>query len=260
LEKDIGMTGNTINPVFYNCYRIFWMMLDWLYPPACAGCGAAGQRWCTNCQTNTLDIGMKVCEQCGEPNHTGRCLYCRHSPPAYTAVRSWAVYGGPVRHALHQLKYRQNLALGDSLSVHLIQLYKKLNWPVDFIVPVPLSRKRKRTRGYNQAALLARPLSLATGIEYRPNALGRIRETVSQVGLSGQERLKNVSGAFTARPELVQGKKIMVIDDITTTGATIQHCATALLSAGAVEVYGLTVARAILETHNDSGIDNSTTL
>jgi competence protein ComFC len=254
------MAGNIIGPVLYDFYRFLWMMLDWLYPPTCAGCGTAGQRWCTNCQTITLQVGKKICEQCGEPHeHIGRCLICRQSPPAYTAVRSWAVYAGPVRHALHGLKYRQNLALGDSLSVHLIQLYKNLNWPIDFIVPVPLSRKRIRTRGYNQAALLARPLSLATGIEYRPNALGRIRETVSQVGLSGKERSTNVSGAFTARPELVQGKKILVIDDITTTGATIQHCTTALLRAGAAEVYGLTVARAVLETHNEVEKENSST-
>jgi competence protein ComFC len=255
------MTVNTISPVFYNCYRTLWMMLDWLYPPICVGCGTAGQRWCMICQTSTLEVGTNVCEQCGEPyNQIGKCMNCRQSPPAYTAVRSWAVYSGPIRHALQGLKYRQNLALGDSLSVHLIQLYKNLNWPIDFIVPVPLGQKRKRTRGYNQAALLARPLSLAAGIQYRPDALGRIRETVSQVGLSGKERSTNVSGAFTARPELVQGKKILVIDDITTTGSTIHHCATALIIAGAAEVYGLTVARAILETHNASRIDNSSPL
>jgi ComF family protein len=202
-------------------------------------------------------VGPKVCEQCGEPyNIIGKCLLCRQAPPAFTAVRSWAVYSGPIRHALHSLKYRQNISLGDSLSVHLIDCFTQLNWPVDLIVPVPLFRNRKRSRGYNQSALLARPLSLATGIPYRPNVLDRVRDTSSQVGLSEKERLLNVRGAFTAQSHLVRGKTILVIDDITTTGATIQNCATALVEAGAAHVYGLTVARAVLETHNDAGLNN----
>jgi competence protein ComFC len=251
------MAGKLHYPA-YLCYRYMWIMLDWLYPPVCAGCATAGQRWCSTCQSKTLEVGKKVCQQCGEPSsNVGKCLLCRQAPPAFTAVRSWAVYGGPIRHALHGLKYRQNISLGDSLSIHLIKLYNQLNWNVDFIVPVPLSSKRKRSRGYNQSALLARPLSLATGIPYKASLLGRVRDTESQVGLSEKERLQNVRGAFSAQSKLVRGKTILVIDDITTTGATIQNCAAALVEAGAVQVYGLTVARAILETHNDSAFNNA---
>jgi competence protein ComFC len=254
------MAGKLNYPVYLS-YRTLWKIIDWIYPPICAGCGNPGQRWCLNCQTNTLQINSKVCEQCGEPNNSkGKCQYCRQSPPAYTSVRSWAVYGGPVRNALHGLKYRQNIALGDSLSTHIIQVYRDLDWPIDCIVPVPLSRKRKQSRGYNQAALLARPLSLATGIPYRPQYLRRVRDTASQVGLSEKDRVKNVKGAFLAQSESVNGKKILIVDDITTTGATIQNCATALLEAGAVQVYGLTVARALIETHTDSEIRNPSTI
>jgi competence protein ComFC len=251
------MAGKHKRPAYF-CYRTFWALIDWLYPPICSGCGSSGLRWCITCQSNTARIGQQICEQCGEPNSTtGKCGLCLQSPPAFTAVRSWAVYGGAVRQALHDLKYRQNIALGDTLSIHLLQLYNELNWQIDIIVPVPLSRKRKRARGYNQSALLARPLSLATGVSYRANALQRVRDTVSQVGLSGKERSINVRGAFAAQSKFVRGKTILVIDDITTTGATIQNCAAALLEAGAVHVYGLTVARAIPETHNDSENNNS---
>jgi competence protein ComFC len=254
------MAGKHRNPAYF-CYQTFWAMIDWLYPPSCAGCGCSGSRWCSICQSNTAQIGQQVCEQCGEPNNAaGICLLCQHSPPAFTAVRSWAIYGGVVRQALHALKYRQNIALGDTLSVPLLHLYNELNWQIDIIVPVPLSNKRKRSRGYNQSALLARPLSLAAGIPYRANALQRVRDTVSQVGLSGKERSINVRGAFAAQSKFVRGKTILVIDDITTTGATIQNCAAALLEAGAVNVYGLTVARAIPETHNDSENNNSSTI
>lgn len=162
-----------------------------------------------------------------------------------------------MRKALLSLKYRQNIPLGDSLSMHLIQLYNQLNWTVDAIVPVPLSPSRGRLRGYNQSALLARPLSLATGIPYRPGILKRVRETASQVGLTQKERIQNVRGAFHARPELVDGKHILVVDDITTTGATLQNCAAALLTAGAASVYGITLARAVPETHTDTVFDGA---
>jgi competence protein ComFC len=249
------MVGN--NHLAYDCYRGFWSILDWLYPPVCAGCGASGQRWCDLCVMNTIVMRSAVCTQCGEPNSsTGKCQLCLHSPPAFTALRSWAEYRGPVRRALHGLKYRQNLALGDSLSIHLIHLYNQLNWSVDMIIPVPLSPKRKRSRGYNQAALLARPLSLATGIPYRGSVLIRLRETVSQVGLSEIDRSQNVRGAFSACSDQIRGKTILVVDDITTTGATIQNCALALIDAGADKVYGLTVARAVLAAHNDTSSIN----
>jgi competence protein ComFC len=248
------MASISNNPVYF-CYQSLLLMLDWLYPPVCAGCKGPGQRWCPSCQINTKQVGLQVCDQCGEPNSAaGKCLFCRQAPPAYNALRSWAVYGGPIRHALHSLKYRQNIALGDSLSIHLIQFYKELNWSIDIIMPVPLSRKRKRSRGYNQAALLARPISLATGIPYGSHLLERVRETASQVGLSDKDRSQNVKGAFKAKSGSVRGKNILIVDDITTTGATIQNCAAALLEAGAAQIYGLTVARALLETHNDSEI------
>ncbi len=122
------------------------------------------------------------------------------------------------------------------------------------VIPVPLSAKRLRERGYNQAAQFALPLALALGARYRPSGVRRIRHTVSQVKLSWQERQDNVTGAFYANPRLVAGQKILLIDDVVTTGATISACATALLDAGARNVYALSVARAMQHYHTASEV------
>jgi ComF family protein len=120
-----------------------------------------------------------------------------------------------------------------------------LGWNVDLIVPIPLGRERMKERGYNQADLLARPLALATGRPYSTQAVRRERETATQVGLGVKERRENVSGAFRGDRRLVSGRTVLVVDDVATTGATISACANALTAAGAIGVYGLTLARAV---------------
>jgi ComF family protein len=167
-------------------------------------------------------------------------------PPHYLALRSWAAFGGKVRNALHRLKYRRDVSLGEALSRPLSDYLQQLEWPIDLVLPVPLGTQRLAERGYNQAELLARPLALASGVRFRTNALWRSRETRSQVGLSANLRRENVAQAFRARPECVEGRKVLIVDDVTTSGATLDSCATALLDAGAQAVYGLTMARAVL--------------
>jgi ComF family protein len=122
---------------------------------------------------------------------------------------------------------------------------KSLAWEIDVIVPVPLGVARQKERGYNQAALIARPVALETGWAYRPKALSRVRETKTQVGLSIEERRMNVGGAFKAEGEGVAGKNVLLIDDVLTTGSTMEACAAALIEAGAAKVFGLTLARAL---------------
>lgn len=160
-------------------------------------------------------------------------------------MRSWLVFDSPIRQALHRLKYRRDVGLGDALAAQMAEHVVSLEWPLDAIVPVPLGAKRLRERGYNQTALIARPLALALGLHYQPAALRRTRETRSQVGLSAPERRENVRNAFSAEPQLVRGKTILVLDDVATTGSTLSSCAEALLSAGAKDVFALTVARAL---------------
>jgi ComF family protein len=142
------------------------------------------------------------------------------------------------------LKYKGDVALGEILARPMIEMLISLNWRVDVITAVPLGVARRKERGYNQSALLAIPLSLGSGKTYDSGALFKTQETRSQVGLTWKQRYENVSEAFHGRSNYVKGKSVLVVDDVTTSGATLRACARALLEVGASEVYCLTLARA----------------
>lgn len=229
----------------YRLYQGLWACLDWLYPPRCGGCERIGVHWCATCQEQTRVITEAICERCGKPqNRRCVCTRCRADAPEFDALRSWAVFAGPVRNVLHRIKYKREVSLGVVMSRKLIELLTELHWQVDQVVPVPLGALRMAERGYNQAALLARPVAIGLGREYQPLLLQRARETASQVGLSYEERQINVAGAFKATRG-VSGASIVVIDDVATSGATLNACAEALKRAGAARVYCLTLARAL---------------
>lgn len=176
------------------------------------------------------------------------CLGCRQTPPNFTAARAWAAFQGPLRIALHRLKYQRDLALGEALSRPMIAMLSVLGWPVDLVVPVPLSKPRRAARGFNQAALLALPLALASKLPYHPRTLCRSQDTRSQVGLTVAQRKANVADAFQADGRLASGKSVLIVDDVTTTGLTLDACAQALKTAGAYQVFALTLARTVLES------------
>lgn len=229
----------------YRLYQLAWAGLDWLYPPQCGGCGKPGSRWCVECQRQTLLLPPTICTICGRLiTTTGTCFACRETPPAYSALRSWAIFSGPLRKALHRLKYSRDIALGEVLARPLFEMLHHLKWPIDLVTSVPMGVARRAERGYNQATLLAFPLSLASGIPFRSQALIKVRDTRSQVGLNLAQRRENVFEAFKARSEIVVTKCVLVVDDVTTSGATIEACASALIIAGAQQVFGLTLARA----------------
>ena len=167
--------------------------------------------------------------------------------PHFEAIRSWAEFSGPVRNALHDLKYRRNLGLGASLALHLEDLLQQYQWDINLVTPVPLGKERYQQRGYNQAALIAMPLALGLQLPYNPQILLRTKETRSQVDLSLSERQSNLDGAFQANGKAVTDKRILIIDDVSTSGSTLDACAQALMKAGAEAVFGLTVARAVLD-------------
>jgi len=160
-------------------------------------------------------------------------------------LRSWAAFDTPVRQALHKLKYRRDMGLGEALSVPLSSFAVSLKWPLEVVVPIPLGRRRMQERGYNQTDLIAHPLSLALGLDYRPGALKRKRETASQVGLSAVERRDNMQDAFFADPRFIRGRVVLVVDDVATTGSTLSSCSESLYQSGAADVFALTVARAL---------------
>jgi competence protein ComFC len=143
------------------------------------------------------------------------------------------------------MKYRGNIAFGESLANQMVDFVRSLHWPIEILIPVPLGKKRLEERGYNQVGLVARPLAYQMGWMYGPKALWKTRETRSQVGLTASQRSANVQDAYQADAKIVRQRNILLMDDVATTGSTISACTQALLSAGAKEVFVLTIARAL---------------
>lgn len=219
--------------------------LDLVFPPRCAGCGQPGQVWCEACDRSLARLAPPFCRRCGMPSPRGSsgCVACRGLPwPQPT--RSYAFYEGPLVSALLALKYRPDRDLARRMAGWLAALVQQAGWQPDLVVPVPLGRDRARRRGFNQAGLLAEPLAEQCRGRAMPEALRRVRETGSQVGLDPVARRENVAGAFRAEQSLVGGKRVLLVDDLCTTGATLAACTAALREAGATQVWAVTVARA----------------
>lgn len=154
------------------------------------------------------------------------------------------LFEGPVRTAVHRLKYRDGHALAGPLGGLLVGWWEEHPLGVDVVVPVPLHPQRLERRGYNQAALLAAVLARGVGLPLLERALVRVRNTRPQMSLGREARRANVAGAFRAVDGAVEGQRVLLVDDVCTTGATLEACADALREAGAAEVRALTLARA----------------
>lgn len=164
-------------------------------------------------------------------------------------MRSWAVFDSPIQDGLHTMKYRGNTAFGEALAAHMADFVRSLQWEIDLVIPIPLGKKRLQERGYNQVALFAEPLAYALGWDYAPRALWKARETRTQVGLNISQRKENVDHAYEADAAIVKRKSVLLMDDVATTGSTVSASTTALLDAEALDVYVLTIARAL--SHHD---------
>jgi len=210
-----------------------------------------GKPWCPDCQSRVPHIVQPLCDKCGIPVNNGVviCDKCKTNPPAYRKMRSWAVFDSPVQNALHTLKYRRNMGIADALARQIADFVHSLRWDVELLVPMPLGKKRLKERGYNQVGLVARLLAYELGLQYMPQGLWKTRDTRSQVGLSISQRRENVRNVYQAEVKMVNRRSILLMDDVATTGSTIQSSADALLSAGAQDVYALTIARAL--SHHD---------
>jgi competence protein ComFC len=247
------LAGLRQRPAFL-LYRFLWNALDWVFPPHCAGCGELGERWCTTCRQSLTLLIPPLCSRCGVPLpgniSADLCQECGAVTPCYTSSRSVCAYTGAARKAVHRLKYGREIGIGEALSIHMLQLLNTLSWSIDMVTCVPLSKARMQQRGYNQSALLARPIALGLRVPFQPLLLRKTREVPSQVGLSSQDRRRNVEDAFESGRLLHSSSRILVIDDVFTTGSTMNACARALFDAGAQQIYGLTFARAGLSDHN----------
>lgn len=222
---------------------------DLVFPPQCSGCRRIGPVFCPQCAQSVEPAPPTVCSHCGrvQPTAVPLCDLCQQeSDPPLTLTRAAALYTEPLRSTIHAFKYEGRRELGEPLSHYLVAAFQRQPWTdlpftFDGCIPVPLHAKRRKERGYNQAGLLAAGFSGRVSIPIRETWLARSRETASQATLSAEERRQNIADAFVASPE-VAGKRLLVIDDVTTTGATLTACAQALRNAGADIVCGLALA------------------
>jgi competence protein ComFC len=185
------------------------------------------------------------------------CRECASGDLALQGARAVSPHLSPLREAVHGLKYDGLRVLAEPLSLLMAEAWRRTSWRVDVLVPVPLHERRLRQRGYNQSLLLADALSKHLGVPMEEQLLTRERNTLSQVGLSPEERWLNVGGAFRCHGESLQGKDILLVDDVFTTGATLEACAQALKKSGSAHVWALTVTRAI---GPDSHIEHGSTV
>jgi ComF family protein len=221
--------------------------LDLLFPLRCAGCGRAGDSFCPECQAQVLPVPQPVCIRCGQPVAVaGRCAGCTDGQFRVSAIRAAAVYADPLSQAIHRFKYEGRPELHEPLGDLLVGYWQTRAVTVDLVAAVPLHDKRLRERGFNQSELLATVLCRQVGLPLlKPGILCRTRDTQQQMLLGPAERRANVLDAFHWAGPPLRGCKLLLIDDVATTGSTLEACAEIALNAGASKVWALTVARAL---------------
>jgi ComF family protein len=225
--------------------------LDLLYPPQALD-GAGSPQWqglSADGWSRVRFIAEPLCDGCGAPFEfeTGmRCAACLAQPRAFERARAACLYDDASRDLILKLKHADRTDLAPLFSRWIGRAAAELLADADAVAPVPLHRARLLRRRYNQAAEIARPLARAHRLTYLPDALVRARNTESQGGKSGSGRRRNVAGAFAVpdrRKASVEGRRIVLIDDVLTTGATLEACSRALLKAGARAVDVAVIAR-----------------
>jgi len=237
-------------------------LIDLIFPPRCLICQAflqdqntlqGGQDlpFCQACFNDFTVIRSPICSLCGRPFSDGAerdrvCEDCLRKRPSYDVARAPYLYDGALMTAIHELKYAQRSHLADSLGSLLASFAQ--TWIGELkgslIMPVPLHPRRLRARGFNQSLLLARCVASKTGSDLDFLSLRRTKFTKPQTELTSEERKKNVRKAFEVmKPELVKGRTILLVDDVATTGSTLNECAKALKRAGAESVLCLVLAR-----------------
>ena len=217
--------------------------LDLVFPVHCAGCGREGGVICAVCAEGLARLARPYCDICAAPGVNGVCRWCLEYPRGFDSLRSPYTFEGSVREGIHALKYRGMRAASETLAGLLLQYLERNPLQADVVIPAPLHRRRLRSRGYNQAALLAREIGKVMELPVRENLLVRVSDARPQVATqTREERRLNVAGNFVCKADL-GGMAILLIDDVATTGSTLSECALALKEAGAHRVRALTLAR-----------------
>lgn len=231
--------------------RVFNSLLDVVLPINCLGCGRGRSFLCPDCLESFPRLDSPFCSICADPGVTGACRNCQNlantGSLGIQGIRAPYLMEGLVSDAVHSFKYRNYRVAAPTLALALSQYLNNNPLPGDILAPVPLHRKKLRERGYNQAGLLARELAKETGLPFDGNLLARTRHAPAQASSgSRQQRRDNIEGAFECRRALA-GQSIILVDDVCTTGSTLNSCARALKEAGAGPVWGLALARERLQ-------------
>jgi len=232
-----------------------------LLPAPCRICGVALTNAsripiCASCFASIEPINDPMCQCCGRPfeiepqaqSASGLCRLCRSNFYAFDRARSFALYNDTLAGAIVLLKYEEVTRLGHWFAERLADIIRRAGeeFQADAVVPVPLHPDRRRERGYNQAELIARPLARRLGLKLGAYLLVRTKPRPAQLVLSRSEHWKSVRGAYATRQGVrVDKLRVLLVDDVLTTGATLDACSRVLKKAGAAKVYGLTVARVV---------------
>ncbi len=234
-------------------------LLHWIYPVDCLACqGPAADRrlpsFCRPCWESIRPIEGPVCPRCGRPFESGLalahsprhlCRHCRERPPKFDRALSPYRYEGVLEQAIHLYKYRRRPTLAVPLAKLALVWADRLP-PADLVMPVPLHPSRLREREFNQALLLADRIACSLGLPLAFEYLMRVRATRPQTELDRTERARNVRRAFAVRETAdLKGRRVLLVDDVLTTGATVNECARALRRAGVKAVSVLTLARRV---------------
>jgi len=200
---------------------------------------------CSKCLGRMPRLLPPICPRCGRRQASGIvCPVCRQRETDIDGIRSVFILDDVTREAIHQMKYRSVRSLSPYLAGFLADYIESNHLYGEMLLPVPLHPRRLRQRGYNQSGLLAREVGRRTGLPVTEDCLIRVRQVQPQVRAADlQERRRNVADAFVCMDDRTRGKKVIVVDDVCTSGATLEACATALKHRGAASVWGLTLAR-----------------
>ena len=219
------------------------LALDLLFPLTCLGCRREGRLLCPACVDNLPRLKTPYCRICAEPNTRSLCRWCSGVAPAFDGLRAPYLMEGCIRETVHALKYRGVRAAAPQLAELLADFMESHSIPGDELIPVSLHPRRLRERGYNQSELLARELSKRTGLPVNAGALIRAKDSGPQVQtVSRERRRENVSHSFRCKDDMT-GRRLILVDDVATTGSTLSACASALKEAGAASVWALVLAR-----------------
>lgn len=248
----MNSTGSLFCALARSVRSLAGMITDLLYPPACAACGgeASGDgdgRLCRSCRTSLPLLSRVSCPGCGGAPVSSPAVFCGSCGGSFRRDGLVAAlgYDGSARELILSLKYQANLAAGTVLADLLLRSPGLADLPrPEVVVPVPLHRRRLRERGFNQSVLIARKAAAAFGAELAPRALERLRPTAPLSGLGPAARQTEIRGAFTVRePALVRGRRVLLVDDVLTTGVTVEECCRTLKAAGSGRVFAAAAAR-----------------